>query len=230
MHMRLAPFLICLVLPSDAADAVVAQSRPEEPLLGNLALPDQALTAMPAEPLDLYGYRAEPVVPTASPLGARLPVLHHWFWPPHLRHGDPDDPGRHVGLGLPLVGTSWRNRPWHAGWLVGGMFGDNLIPRRVSQDEDLFGGYRIGWDFDHYWGAELRFAFAHLDLTDLDGGGTPRTSGDQFYDLNLAYYPWEMRDGVLSRRSDSVPPRSILWTIAWSVFVRRPSLSLTVSG
>jgi len=115
-----------------------------------------------------------------------------WKAPLKIRHNDPNDPARHVGLGHPLVGTSWRNRPLHIGWQVGGMFGDPLIEGRISQDEDLYGGYRLGWDFDHYWGTELRLGFANLDLTDtvpLPDIGT-RTSRDQFWDVNLMYYPW----------------------------------------
>jgi len=118
-----------------------------------------------------------------------------WDWipdPSSIRHDDPNDPARHVGLGHPLVGTSWRNRPFHVGWFFGAMFGDQLIDGRVDQDTGIFGGYRLGWDFDHYWGTEARLGFSNLDLTDT----TPlpnidiRTSRNQFVDLNLMYYPW----------------------------------------
>jgi hypothetical protein len=108
-----------------------------------------------------------------------------------LRHGNPDDPGRHVGLGEPLVGTSWLNRPFHAGWLVGVVFGDELMGGHVDQDSGLFGGYRIGWDFDHYWGVEGRFAFTNVDLTFLEPSLVPAGSANhQYFDLNLLYFPW----------------------------------------
>lgn len=130
-----------------------------------------------------------PDEPTAHQHGRSL--LSCFQLPPHLRHSEPNDAARHVGLGIPLTGTSWRNRPFHIGWLFGGLFGDNLIQDRVSQDEDIFGGYRVGWDFDHYWGTELRFAFANLDLTDLQTPGRSLgTSRDHFWDANLLYYPW----------------------------------------
>lgn len=144
-----------------------------------------------------YGWsRPESVAPSEfAGSSANFPARHFLHWVPHplaIRHDDPNDPARHVGLGHPLVGTSWRNRPFHVGWLFGGMFGDQLIDNRISQDEDMFGGYRLGWDFDHYWAAELRLGFANLDLTDatpLSNRGS-RTSRDQFWDLNLMYYPW----------------------------------------
>jgi len=129
--------------------------------------------------------------PMPHALLERSPLLSQLRLPRHFPHTDPDDPERHVGLGNPLIGTSWRNRPWHIGWLFGGMFGDNLIRRRLSQDEDIFGGYRFGWDFDHYWGTELRFAFANLDLTDLQTASNDHgTSRDHFWDVHLLYYPW----------------------------------------
>ncbi|MBI2477207.1 MAG: hypothetical protein HYV60_00705, partial [Planctomycetia bacterium] len=54
----------------------------------------------------------------------------------------------------------------------------------------LFGGYRLGWDFYHYWGTELRFAFAKPDLIDLQAMTALPTGTDKFWDLNLLYYPW----------------------------------------
>jgi len=118
-----------------------------------------------------------------------IPVLNRWVHLPRFRHGDPDDPGRHIGLGEPLVGTSWRNRPFHAGWLWGTLYGDPLIPGRVDQGEGTLGGYRLGWDFDHYWGTEARIAFSHVRLDD-GPGGTTRTGATQLWDAHLLYYPW----------------------------------------
>ncbi|MDP6558333.1 MAG: hypothetical protein QGF59_06425 [Pirellulaceae bacterium] len=144
-----------------------------------------------------YGWNRPSGVVQANPAGASplLDTASFLHWVPNpltVRHDDPNDPARHVGLGHPLVGTSWRNRPFHVGWLFGGMFGDQLIDDRISQDEGMFGGYRLGWDFDHYWGTELRLGFSNLELTDttplIDAGS--RTSGNLFWDLNLMYYPW----------------------------------------
>lgn len=102
------------------------------------------------------------VAPSASPgNGATLDVS-FLQWIPNplaIRHHDPNDPARHVGLGHPLVGTSWRNRPFHVGWLYGEMLGDELIQDRIDQDASMFGGYRLGWDFDHYWGPKSDLGF-----------------------------------------------------------------------
>ncbi|MDP6445191.1 MAG: outer membrane beta-barrel protein [Pirellulaceae bacterium] len=139
--------------------------------------------------------------PYASPLSAHVepwygpletPVARwlRWLPPipiPEFRHDDPDDPDRHIGLGWPLEGTSWRNRPFHAGWLVGGLYADN-ISATLRQDDDVFGGYRVGWDFDHYWGVEGRWGFSRPDLT--SSGAAIGNSRDWFFDTQLLYYPW----------------------------------------
>jgi hypothetical protein len=107
----------------------------------------------------------------------------NWF-----RYGQID--GRHQGRGMPLEGTSWLRRPIHIGWFIGGLIGDDLIEREVDQNGDIFGGYRIGLDVDHYWGGEIRIGFAHLDLVDNQIPINNRTSEDWFWDLHVAYYPW----------------------------------------
>lgn len=118
--------------------------------------------------------------------------LMHWTdlsWRHPGDHPDPDDPERHIGRGEPLVGTSWLNRPLYAGWILGGLFGGELIRGRVDQGSGAYGGYHVGSDFDHYWGLEGRFGFSNVDLS-LDGVGADRTSRDWFVDANLLYYPW----------------------------------------
>lgn len=120
-------------------------------------------------------------------------AFHQWLPPlliPDFSHADPNDPRRHIGLGHPLEGTSWRNRPMHIGWLFGGMYGDDLIDNQFDQSHDMFGGYRVGWDLDHYWGCEARVAWARLDVRDATTRRSLPASRDVFFDANLAYYPW----------------------------------------
>lgn len=98
---------------------------------------------------------------------------------------------RHIGRGKPFTGTSWLNRPYHAGWFMGTMWGDRLISGQLDHNNDFFAGYRLGWDFDHYWGTETRLAFSELNVKDLPTG--MRISGtDHVFlaDVNLLYYPW----------------------------------------
>jgi hypothetical protein len=53
-----------------------------------------------------YGSRSLDAGPEVQAFDA-MPPAPAKAWPSRLlRHGDPDDPGRHVGLGEPLIGTS----------------------------------------------------------------------------------------------------------------------------
>jgi hypothetical protein len=116
-------------------------------------------------------------------------MVHPLFAEPWFSHSDPNDPDRHIGIGQPLVGTSWRNRPIYFGTFVGGIMMDDLVPNRIYQNSTTFVGARLGYDFDHFWGLEGRWAFARPDLA--DGNGTPffPASRDNFADVSLVFYP-----------------------------------------
>jgi hypothetical protein len=103
---------------------------------------------------------------------------------------DVRDPRRHWGVGVPLEGTSWRNRPWHVGFLLGFVDGGEVANGTVLQDSGLLWGIRFGNDFDHYWGWELRAATAQVDLNRNDTGAPLAQDGrNTYYDVNLLYYP-----------------------------------------
>jgi hypothetical protein len=116
--------------------------------------------------------------------------VHPLFDEPWFPHSDPNDPHRHVGLGQPLVGTSWRNRPWFFGTLVGGVMMDDLVPNRVYQNDTTLLGVRLGYDFDHFWGLETRWAYARPDLADGSGVRLPGAGQDYFTDVSLVVYPF----------------------------------------
>src|SRR3954466_8872673 len=117
--------------------------------------------------------------------------VHPMFAHPWFGHGDPNDPYRHIGLGQPLIGTSWRNRPLYLGAFVGGIMMDDIVPGKIYQNDTAFVGFRIGYDFDHFWGLEMRGAFARPDLAN-GSGGSPFFPGsrDNFADVDLVFYPF----------------------------------------
>ncbi len=118
------------------------------------------------------------------------PRLKPFDWVRHMGFRHSSTHGRHIGRGLPLEKTSWLNRPYHVDWFSGPLLGDELIANRVSQDNELFGGLRIGWDFDYYWGLEARFGWSNPNVQ----FETPQTSaknGSYFVsDIDFVYYPW----------------------------------------
>lgn len=108
---------------------------------------------------------------------------------PWFANNTPDDPDRHSGWGDPLTGTSWLNRPWYVGAFVGGMLADDLADD-VGADSAPFLGLRLGNDFDHYWGWEIRYAYARVEA--FTGAGVPIAEpGREYYvDVALLHYPW----------------------------------------
>ena len=109
---------------------------------------------------------------------------------PYFSHDDPNDPARHTGWGDPLTNTSWLNRPWHVGFFVGGMIADDLVEDHVIADSAPILGLRLGYDFDHYWGWEVRYAYSRVET--FTGPGVPiaEPCREYFVDLALLYYPW----------------------------------------
>jgi len=107
-----------------------------------------------------------------------------------LVHSHPDDPSRHIGFGQPLTGLSWRNRPFHADVFAGAIMLQNLIPGEVDQEGSFFDGVRLGYDFDHYWGTEVRLGIAEGRLTYPTN---PYFSGKSqliILDYSVQFYPW----------------------------------------
>jgi hypothetical protein len=109
---------------------------------------------------------------------------------PWFAHNRPNDPGRHAGWGDPLTGTSWLNRPWYFGLFAGGMLTDDLVLGHVNTDSAPILGMRLGHDFDHYWGWEVRYAFSRVET--FTGAGVPivEPGREYFVDVALLHYPW----------------------------------------
>jgi len=149
----------------------------------NAAQAPPPLPAMP-QPGHWHEYHDEALPPTPTEL--------MWFhclaraWSPH-RH--PNDPQRHYGVGEPLIGTSWRNRPLYVSLFAGGLLGDDLQEGEVEQGGGFIAGGRFGGDFDHYWGLETRLAFSDLHVN-YPGETESGESSNSYFDASVLYYPW----------------------------------------
>jgi hypothetical protein len=168
------PWLSGQVIGTRTVPATLADNRGSPAAIGAYGLVEP--------PAPLSGDQYEDVAQPGSWIGRPPPL-------PWLHPGS-DDRGRYLGPGDPLQGTSWLNRPFHAGWMVGALWGDELIRGQAGQKAALLGGYRLGWDFDHYWGMEGRFLFANPDVTDVSDPEYAGPGRDRFWDADLLYYPW----------------------------------------
>ncbi|HEV3416054.1 MAG TPA: outer membrane beta-barrel protein [Pirellulales bacterium] len=175
--------------PSAATDAVPPSPMPD------VAAPTESgpIVAPPAK-------THPPVAPADSPSSGVVEPLPEGYptdgGPPLMSpHGDlpggiwPHDYLRHQ-LAEPLVGASWCNEPYHVDWFLGVIRGTEIIRDRVDQNVGVVGGFRLGWDYDLYWGLETRLGFSSLE--DQPENAPLAGSADKvvLWDSSLLYYPW----------------------------------------
>jgi len=99
--------------------------------------------------------------------------------------------GRFSGRGEPLTAGSWLNRPYYVGGFIGGMGGDTLVEDEIKANGGFFWGGNIGWDYDPYWGLEMRLAFSSQGLDYLTNAFIDNQYNELIlWDTSLVYYPW----------------------------------------
>ncbi|MBL8892196.1 MAG: hypothetical protein JNL67_19630 [Planctomycetaceae bacterium] len=103
---------------------------------------------------------------------------------PYLGHGQPYIGPRHIDRGQPLFGTSWVNRPYFIDGYTGALFSWNLT-ENLDQTHGTISGLRLGWDYEHFWGAQIGMGFGS---TNTDPGGNDVSI--RLADVSVMYYPW----------------------------------------
>jgi opacity protein-like surface antigen len=193
-----------------AWSAVAAEQTPDgegrDPVAG------QAPLAAEETPADQIQYEPLPPssglateVPPIRPAPRRGPLLE--------RLGVCRPRGRYLGPGQPLLRESWQYRPFSIGWYMGAMQGGTLVDDWTGADAGYFGGYRLGWDYDYYWGCEFRAGLASLPEWDSARAKAAQVEADNLagvapdnpwrsrydrsrnvdvnlWDASLLYYPW----------------------------------------
>lgn len=103
---------------------------------------------------------------------------------PYLGHGQPYIGPRHIERGQPLFGTSWVNRPYFIDGYTGALFSWNLTDN-LDQTHGTISGLRLGWDYEHFWGAQFGLGFGSTN-TDPNGDDV----SIRLADVSVMYYPW----------------------------------------
>lgn len=98
--------------------------------------------------------------------------------------------GRWSGKGQPLHGTSWLNRPYEFGLETGALVMTGRVASHVRNNNDLLGAMHLGWDWDHYWGTQIRLAYTSPQLGSGTLSESPLSNDFFMYDISLLYYPW----------------------------------------
>jgi hypothetical protein len=127
--------------------------------------------------------------------------------------------GRSVGWGLPLVGSSWLNRPYYFGATLGPMWLTNRPIPSVPRDVDVVGSLIFGWDWDYYWGSEFQYAYATPELGNPSAPpGSPIGHRYAHWNYSFIYYPWGdsnlrpyWRLGAGNTHYDYTLPNGVRW-------------------
>ena len=181
-HFRWALCALWSVLMASAALAQPPMSVFDDPELADCELCDPEAAA--------FGEWEGIVEDDGSTVYWHDPALKPFDWVRHFGFRHSSTHGRHIGRGLPLEGTSWKNRPYHVDWFTGPILNDDLVKNSVALDNELFGGFRVGWDFDYYWGIEARFGWANPNVQFTEPQPVADNGSYFVSDVDLIYYPW----------------------------------------
>jgi hypothetical protein len=158
------------------SDNVLSEPVPESI---NVAPPGIELSTGDADFTTSIPYEYE-AAPQTGPDGGRR-LLWRWL---------PPSNGRHRGIGGPLERESWLNRPFQISPFAGAFIADGLLKDRVEGSTGYFTGFRVGWDFDHFWGLETRIGFSSFGLDSPIAGVELGQANAFLWDSGLMWYPW----------------------------------------
>jgi hypothetical protein len=120
---------------------------------------------------------------------------------------------RFAGPGQPLIQESWDFRPFSISGFFGFLQGSTLIDDWARANQGVVGGVQLGWDCEHYWGFETRFAWAEPEVVDSDRAIAAQVANDDaaglapddrfrhrfdgrrhnhvfIWDAHAIFYPW----------------------------------------
>lgn len=191
-----------LPLPSEVADGASSEAL-EGAVDDPFDLPARPSSAGPPEtgpPVDAFP-EAWPIdAPAVSPQeelweaegwSAAAPPAggHHWMldWL-GARHSSTH--GRAVGAGGPLRGTSWLNRPYEVALEFGALVMTGDPADDVPASNDLFAAIHAGYDWDHYWGGQVRVGWSTPTFDNAAIAGEETSDNFFLIDGSVLYYPW----------------------------------------
>lgn len=128
-------------------------------------------------------------VVAGPPAGALRAHWHHWRpgWLPFRRAATH---GRAIGAGEPLRGTSWLNRPVEVAGEVGALIMTGPPANDIRAANDLFAAVQLGWDWDHYWGSQLRLGWSTPEMDNPNVQEADLSDNFLLTDASVMYYPW----------------------------------------
>ena len=159
-------------------------SEPAAPPEGWYEAPQQFAAESFDQSFEARGVQVGDVFDDSHPPGYYLPSI-SWLG---MRHSHTH--GRHVGFGGPYTGTSWLNRPYYVGGELGTLWMTRGVDDSIGRDVDMFGGVFAGWNWDHYWGNEVRFNRATPEMINAERPDAKRNDRLMMWSYSFLYYPW----------------------------------------
>lgn len=98
--------------------------------------------------------------------------------------------GRAIGYGQPLRGTSWLNRPYEVNVDFGALIMTGDPATNVRRGNDFFTAIQAGWDWDHYWGTQVRAGWSTPELVSTSVANDDSADNLFIVDGSIVYYPW----------------------------------------
>lgn len=89
----------------------------------------------------------------------------------------------------PMLRESWLFRPFNFSVFEGALFSTAPIPQ-FNNGVGFLTGFRVGWDFDAYFGGETRFGFSKIYFVDSTKATSSGYEKLFYFDSNLLIYPW----------------------------------------
>jgi hypothetical protein len=176
-------------MEADLAEPAVEELA-AEPHSGRPGLDDRGPTEadlLDPHAADFTPYK--PIVEEGQSIYGDEPDLRPFDWMRHWGFHHSSTEGRFLDKNVPLPYSSWLNRPYHFDWFIGPLLSDSPDHGRVKQSNEVYGGIRLGWDFDYYWGIEWRYGWAD-PMVFADSTNDGISGRYMVSDVDLVYYPW----------------------------------------
>jgi hypothetical protein len=159
--------------PGLLTEGSTAAAQPANPeVLPNVLSPIGPIVAGPAQPEVGVAQPGMYPIGVATPPGPLSPDPSMDSGQPAPHHPIRDGFRRLFG---PEPNGNWLNEPVHFDSFLG------FLDDRTAENTGVLGGFRLGWDYDTYWGVETRLGFTSLQQD---------TGPVVIWDESLLYYPW----------------------------------------
>lgn len=93
-------------------------------------------------------------------------------------------------LKAPVKGNSWLSRPYSIGFIVGGLWGDELMSGQINSNSGILGMGTFGWDATDHAGFEARIGGCSIETFNEHPPVNKRNTDFRQFDFSWLWYIW----------------------------------------